>query len=207
MPAALLIAAETSKAPFYIVAGVFAGWAIVLAILGLRSQRFPGGESGGRGVMALSGLLAAGAIAAAVATASKPEHVGKSELKPVSGEEAQQAGIDATKAPTKEQVGGGGSAKTGTVDITAAQGLAFEQKSVSATPGKDGKITIDFDNPNPVSHNVQVEGPGGNKLGGTKTITSGKTTATVNAKPGTYTFYCSVPGHRQAGMQGKLTVK
>jgi uncharacterized cupredoxin-like copper-binding protein len=29
----------------------------------------------------------------------------------------------------------------------------------------------------------------------------------VTVKPGKYTFYCSVPGHRQAGMQGILTVK
>jgi plastocyanin len=208
MSAALLIAAETSKTVFYLFAGAFAAWAIVLAALGLTRDGFPGGESGGRGVMALSALLAVGAVAAAVATASTPEHVGKAELKPVSGAEAEQAGLNATQAPTKEQVGGGGeAAPTGTVKITAAQGLAFKQKSLSAKAGKGGKVTIDFDNPNPIPHNVQVEDAAGKHLGGTKTISSSKATATVDAKPGSYTFYCSVAGHRQAGMEGKLTVK
>jgi uncharacterized cupredoxin-like copper-binding protein len=30
---------------------------------------------------------------------------------------------------------------------------------------------------------------------------------TVNLKPGTYTFFCSVPGHEQGGMKGTLVVK
>jgi uncharacterized cupredoxin-like copper-binding protein len=35
----------------------------------------------------------------------------------------------------------------------------------------------------------------------------GKSTATVTVKPGTYTFFCPVDGHRAAGMTGTLTVK
>jgi uncharacterized cupredoxin-like copper-binding protein len=44
-------------------------------------------------------------------------------------------------------------------------------------------------------------------LGATKIIPKGTATTSFNLKPGTYTFFCQVPGHRQAGMQGTLTVK
>ena len=39
-----------------------------------------------------------------------------------------------------------------------------------------------------------------------KTVSGGSDTLTVKLKPGTYTFYCPVPGHEQAGMKGTLTV-
>ena len=54
-------------------------------------------------------------------------------------------------------------------------------------------------------HAVAVEGNGVDKDG--QTVTNGKTSLTVDLKPGKYTFYCPVPGHRQAGMQGTLTVQ
>jgi hypothetical protein len=66
----LLIVAtdEPSKVPFYIAGGVLAVWAVVLAGVGLRSPRFPGGEGGARGVMALSGVLMVLAMAMAIVT-------------------------------------------------------------------------------------------------------------------------------------------
>jgi plastocyanin len=81
--------------------------------------------------------------------------------------------------------------------------LKFDKKSLSA---KSGNVTITMDNPSPVQHAIAVEGSGIDKKGATVGMGS-KSTVTVALKPGKYTFYCPVDGHRQAGMQGTLTVK
>jgi plastocyanin len=117
-------------------------------------------------------------------------------------------GQSATTANTAPAQTGAAPAQTGaggTLKIAAdpSGGLKFDVSSLTA---KAGKVTIDFTNQAPLPHNVQIEGSAGNKLGGTSTISGSSTKATVDLKPGTYTFYCSVDGHRQAGMQGKLTV-
>lgn len=82
--------------------------------------------------------------------------------------------------------------------------LAYTTTSASA---KAGKVTIDFNNPQSLTHDVAIEGSNGEEVGKTDLIASEETSTTVNLKPGTYTFYCSVPGHREAGMEGTLTVK
>ena len=61
--------AEKSKVPFFIAGGLFAAWAIVLFLVGMRTQAFPGGQSGQRGVLAVSVLLMLAAMATAVITA------------------------------------------------------------------------------------------------------------------------------------------
>ncbi len=82
--------------------------------------------------------------------------------------------------------------------------LAFTQSEVSAKAGND---TIEFENPSSTPHNVEIEDSSGEDVAGTDTITAGKTSTTADLQPGTYTFYCSVPGHREAGMEGTITVK
>ncbi len=82
--------------------------------------------------------------------------------------------------------------------------LAYTTTEASA---KAGKVTVDFNNPQGLPHDVAIEDTGGKTLGKTDLIAEEETSTTVDLKPGTYTFYCSVPGHREAGMEGTLTVK
>jgi plastocyanin len=108
-----------------------------------------------------------------------------------------------TSTAAAPAAGGGGQSS---VNISTPSGstLAFDQKSVSATAGN---ITIDFDNKQPLQHDVAVEDSSGKQLGATQLVSSGTATTTVTLQPGTYTFFCTVPGHREAGMEGTLDVK
>ncbi len=82
--------------------------------------------------------------------------------------------------------------------------LKYNMTSLSA---KAGKVSIDFANTAPVGHNVTIASASGAVVGATPTFQGGSKTVSLNLKPGTYKFYCSVPGHRMAGMEGTLTVK
>ena len=101
---------------------------------------------------------------------------------------------------------GASGAKGGVIKISANPNgdLAFEQKSVTA---KAGTNKLQFTNDSSVPHDVKIEEKG-KEIGGTDIVSGGKATATVKLDAGEpYKFYCSVPGHRQAGMEGTLTVK
>jgi plastocyanin len=93
-----------------------------------------------------------------------------------------------------------------TVDFEADPGGSLAYSSDSAT-AKAGKVTVDFTNPQPLTHDVAIEDSSGKTIGKTELIAEGSDSAVVDLKPGEYTFYCTVPGHREAGMEGTLTVK
>jgi plastocyanin len=102
----------------------------------------------------------------------------------------------------KEESSGGGS----TVKVEADPGGELAYTTDTAT-AKTGQVTVDFKNPQALTHDVQIEDAQGKDVGGTELIASGEDSTTVDLKPGTYTYFCSVPGHREAGMEGTLTVK
>jgi plastocyanin len=84
--------------------------------------------------------------------------------------------------------------------------LRFTQSTL--TVAKPGKVTLSMKNPSSagMDHAIAIEGNGVDSDG--PTVGPGSTsTVTVTLKKGTYTYYCPVPGHKQAGMMGTLTVR
>ena len=121
------------------------------------------------------------------------------------GEKAEEVGEDAKeKAEEAKNEAESGSGATVDVEADPSGNLAFTSDNITAKAGKD---TIEFTNSSPVPHDVHIEDSSGKELGGTEIIQEGSDSAEVELKPGTYTYFCSVPGHREAGMEGTLVVK
>jgi plastocyanin len=102
------------------------------------------------------------------------------------------------------QAGGGASAteKGGTLSIPADPNGQLAYVTNKAT-GQPGKITIQMPNKSSTPHDIVIDGKGNGKV-----VSNGGTSEfSATFAPGNYTYYCSVDGHRQAGMQGTLTVK
>jgi plastocyanin len=102
--------------------------------------------------------------------------------------------------------GGGPGRPAPIVKVSAPKdgSFAFTPNKLDA---KAGPLAIEFTNPAAVSHDLVVDAPAPS-WARTKLISDGDTDAVVfPAKAGTYTYYCDVPGHREGGMEGTLTVK
>jgi plastocyanin len=210
-----LLAAEKSKVPFFIAGGVLAAWALIVSLaLGLRLRAFPTSLLGQRAVIAISGVLAVAAVSMAVVTSGSPAKSGEeaSSTPPRAGSGASTGasgaapaspsqGPSAPASPAKGASGSGGAHST--LKLAASPGeLRFDKRQLIA---KAGSVTINFSNPSALEHNVTIaQGP--KVLGATPTFMSGARALTLTLAAGTYTFYCSVPGHRQAGMEGTLKI-
>jgi uncharacterized cupredoxin-like copper-binding protein len=96
-------------------------------------------------------------------------------------------------------------AESGKLAIPAdpSGGLAYTFGSAEAPAGQ---LEIDSQNKSSVDHDIAIEGNGVKETG--PVVKNGAVSKlTADLKPGEYTFFCSVPGHREGGMEGKLTVK
>lgn len=70
--------------------------------------------------------------------------------------------------------------------------------------GPAGVVTVAIDNTGSLEHNVAFEGIRGDQP--VVSAVSGVDVAEVDLAPGTYTYFCTIPGHRAAGMEGELTL-
>ncbi|HTA14736.1 MAG TPA: plastocyanin/azurin family copper-binding protein [Solirubrobacteraceae bacterium] len=183
-----VLAAEKSKVPFYIAGGVLVAWALLLSMgIGMRNPSFPATLGAERGVMAISAVLVLAAVSMAVVTSGG------------STEKATAAPITKTG---REAASGSGT--TSLKEEADPQGqLRYTTRNLATNAGT---VTFNFTNASPLPHNMTIA-QGTKVLGATPTFQGGTKTLTLKLAPGTYTFYCSVPGHRAAGMEGKLTVQ
>lgn len=120
----------------------------------------------------------------------------------VASEPGKDQGLLATVGQAQSK--GTAKAKGGRLELPIPDsGLIFASAKAIA---EAGRLTILAKNPQSTPHNVALEGSGVDVKG--KVVQGGATSeVSATVKPGKYVFYCSVPGHREGGMEGTLTVE
>jgi plastocyanin len=207
---------------FYICGIGLAVSAVLFSLIALKAKNFPGKAF--PVVVLWFTILVVGSATFAVLHAKDEQEAKAAELEQA-GEEIEK---DQTTAPFEEEGAQGGNEEEeplepvepesqgggekpsaggpgGTLQLAAdASAIAYDSTSLSSKPGK---VTIDFTNPATLEHDVAIEGEDGEEIAGSELIGKGETSVSAELAPGTYTFFCTVPGHREAGMEGTLTVK
>jgi uncharacterized cupredoxin-like copper-binding protein len=142
--------------------------------------------------VAVAGLLLTGCLS------SEPK---VSENEQVSSE--QRAALEATEGGGGATEGGGGAGGGGgaaTAEWVAVD-IAFDQ---APTEVAAGTVSASLTNEGATEHNVVIEELGDEMI---LDAPAGQSdSAEVELEAGDYTYYCNVPGHREAGMEGTLTV-
>jgi plastocyanin len=180
----------------FVVGIVLVSAAVALAFFGIRgSDSFPPSRGVMVGVIGLFAAVVATTMAFAIVK-SNDEQRERSEKQ---AEEEQQAQAEAGQPGTS-----GAPGINLAVDSPSDGSLVFQPNGLTAKPGN---VTITYDNPSQVPHSIAVATSNGNVLGEVPPFTAGKESVDLtNLAAGKYVFYCTVPGHREAGMEGNLTV-
>ncbi len=200
---------------FYICGIAAAVSAVTVSLVGLKVKSFPGRAM--PLVILWFAILVGGATTFSVLHAQDEEHHKEAEFEQAGKEfEAEGAEKPGAEAPAEAEAKGEAPAEQGGAPAGAEgpggklqlaadpSAIAYDKTELDSAPGK---VTIDFTNPAPLEHDVAIEAEGGEELAASETIAEGKTSVSTELEAGTYTFFCTVPGHREAGMEGTLTVK
>ncbi len=175
---------------FFVIGGVLVLAALAIAFVGIRgSDSFPPNRAVMAGVIVVFAAVVGTTMAFAIVKSNDEQKKRNEKL-------AAEEGTTTT-TPT-------GPVTDLAVSSPADGGLVFQPNGLTAKPGN---VDITYDNPSQVPHSIAVATANGNVLGQVQPFTAGKQSVDLtNLAPGKYVFYCTVPGHREAGMQGDLTV-
>jgi plastocyanin len=197
---------------FYIVGGALAVLAVVVSFLGLRQRSFPGSRAALAGGIAVFAVFVVATTTAAVISARDEQEHREAELaehaaeteEAAAGEEAAEAEETGTEGPSGASEAEAQQAQGQVVTLSSPEdgSTTFDPSQLAANPGA---VSLEYTNPSPVEHNVALEADGAEEG---DLVTDGDiSTVSAELQRGQYAYYCSVPGHREAGMEGTLTVR
>lgn len=120
---------------------------------------------------------------------------------PGEGDEASSPAAASPEAVSGTPAAAGGAAATGDALVIASHDVFFEPKEL--TIPANTAVTISLPNEGAAPHNFTID-----ELDISIDQAPGEThEVEINAPAGVYEFYCNVPGHREAGMEGTLTIE
>jgi plastocyanin len=189
------------KTGFFVIGLALVAVAVIVSVIGLRYPRFPGSRAGMTAVVALFVLMVAGATTGAVINAREEQNERAVEEQEATETEATEEG----ESPKELEEQGAAEAKGTSLKLSAPEDgtLAFDTDELEASAGE---VTIEFDNQAAIEHDVAIE-QDGEEIAKSDLVSQGTAEVSADLEPGEYVFYCSVPGHREGGMEGTLTVK
>lgn len=211
-----MLIAETGNLFYFLGIGLTL-MALVVSFIGMRSKSFPSSRAQMVGGLALmAALVVSTAVFAVVLSAHEKETRIDEEAAKASQEEVGETTTETTDEGAEAASVASDDSSTG--DTTAASDgqtvalsspesgdLIYDTDTLAANAGS---VTIDYTNPSPVPHSVAIDDSSGSQLAEGDTVQGGsESVASADLQAGKYTFYCTVPGHREAGMEGTLTVK
>jgi plastocyanin len=191
--------------------------ALIVAFTGMRFKNFPSSRAQMVGGLVLMvALVASTATFAVILSAHEKETRNAEKAAAIADNEvstsqdttdaegtvaASVADSDATSDTTAPSGGG----ETLPLSSPESGDIIYDTTTLSA---KAGTVTIDYTNPSPVPHSVAIDSSDGTTEAEGEIVQGGSDSiATADLKAGKYTYYCTVPGHRESGMEGTLTVK
>jgi len=190
----LLALSTTQKVGLGLAVLGFAGFSLIVSMLVPRwYPQFPG--RGLRVFLITCVLLFVGMMCAVIFIARETSEAEAKGIEPTTTEQTT------TQATTTESTAT--TTTKASSDVTATETefkIALPKTTIAA-----GSYSFDVKNDGKIDHDFVIKGNGVDEK--TPTIGAGESaTLDVDLKPGTYDVYCSIPGHKQAGMDVKLTV-
>jgi plastocyanin len=189
-------------AVYFVLGSILVAWGLGLAIFGLLREDFPPSGQAGRALMGITVVIVAATLVALLATTERehPREEAAAEAAEKKAEEQEQPGGSEPKgAPPPEEPP---TVEGNTVDVTEKE---FSIALAGGNTIQPGRTTFVVRNAGKIQHDLAIKGAGEDVK--TPLIAGGQSKdlkATLN--PGKYLFYCTVPGHEEAGMAVDVTV-